>query len=90
MFKKVNVNVKISHTWEESEAQTLKAFFCSLTTHKNKICSLTTPINNPQKQNFEKMKKVSGDVIILHVCTKNHDHVVYASWDMECGRHNFL
>ena len=48
------------------------------------------PINNPQKQNFEKMKKVSGDVIILHVCTKNHDHVVYASWDMECGRHNFL
>ena len=43
------------------------------------------PINNPKKQNFEKMKKVSGDVIILHVCTKNHDHVVYASWDIECG-----
>ena len=29
-----------------------------------------TPLEN---QNFEKMKKASGDVIILHMCTKNHD-----------------
>ena len=34
--------------------------------------------NNPQYQNFEKVKKPSGDVIILHMCTKNHDHIIYA------------
>ena len=30
-------------------------------------------------QNFEKMKKTSGDIIILHKCTKNHDHMLYCS-----------
>ena len=24
------------------------------------------------------------------MCTKNYDHMIYASWDMECHRHNFL
>ena len=35
------------------------------------------------------MTKTSGDVIILHMCTKNHDHMMYASGDMECDRHIF-
>ena len=45
---------------------------------------------NPQNQNqsFEKLKKASGDVIILDMCTKLHDHMMYASWDMECNMHN--
>ena len=37
------------------------------------------PSNNPENQNFEKMKKAPGDVIILHTCTKNHDHMTYVS-----------
>ena len=36
------------------------------------------------------MKKLAGDIIILHMCTKNHNHMVYGSWDMECNRENFL
>ena len=44
------------------------------------------PPDNPENQNFEKMKKASGDVITLHMCTKNHNHMMYASWDMECNR----
>ena len=36
------------------------------------------------------MSKASGDVIILHMCTKNHNHTMHASWDMEYDRHNFL
>ena len=36
------------------------------------------PINNPKNRNFEKMKKTHGD-IILHKCTKNHDHMLYCS-----------
>ena len=55
-------------------------FFCPFI-----VCS-----NNPENQNFEKMKKASGDAISLHMCTKNHDHMMYASWDMECDKHNFL
>ena len=39
------------------------------------------PPNNPKNQNFEKMKKTPGD-IILYKCTKNHDHMLYCSWDM--------
>ena len=28
-------------------------------------------------KNFEKLKKTSGDIIILQKCTKNHDHMCY-------------
>ena len=34
------------------------------------------------------MKKTPGDNIILHKCTKNHDLMLYCSWDMVCGRCN--
>ena len=39
---------------------------------------------NPENQNFEKMKKASGDVIILNLCNKKHNHMMYAYSDMEC------
>ena len=29
-----------------------------------------------------------GDIIILHKCTKNHDHMLYCSWDMAHDRCN--
>ena len=50
------------------------------------------PSKNQENQNAikkKKMEKVSGDVIILHMCTKNHNYM-HASWDMEYDRHNFL
>ena len=28
------------------------------------------------------MKKTPGDIIILHKCTKNNDHMLYCSWNM--------
>ena len=34
------------------------------------------PPNNPENQNFEKMKKKPGDIINLHKCTKNHYHML--------------
>ena len=36
------------------------------------------------KKKFKKIKKkkMPGDTIILHKCTKNHDHLLYCSWDM--------
>ena len=61
------------------------------------------PPNNPENQNFEKMKKTfgnitilnmstinenPGNIIILHKCTKTHDHMLYCSWDMMHDRCN--
>ena len=36
------------------------------------------------------MKQNPGDIIILHVCTINENHMMYGSWDMQCDRQNFL
>ena len=33
---------------------------------------------------------MTGDIIILHFCTTNDDHVMYGSWDIEYNRQNFL
>ena len=48
------------------------------------------PTNNLQNQNFEKNEKTPGDIIVLHKCTINDNHMMYDSWDMECDRQNFL
>ena len=32
-----------------------------------------------KNQNFEKFKKISGDIIILEMCTKTQDHMMYVS-----------
>ena len=36
------------------------------------------------------MKKIPGDIIILHKCTKNYDQMMYSSWDMVCDRCNYF
>ena len=42
----------------------------------------------PQKSKFWKMKKFTGDIMVLHMCSKNH--MMYSSWDTEWDRQNFL
>ena len=39
-----------------------------------------------KNQNFQKKKKISGDIIILLLCTTNDGHMMYGSWDAECDR----
>ena len=46
--------------------------------------------NNPKKQKFEKMKKAPGDIIILHKCTINDNHMMYGSWDTKFYKQNFF
>ena len=36
-----------------------------------------------KNQNSEKMQKIAGDIIILHMFTKNHDHMMQSCSDME-------
>ena len=39
---------------------------------------LFCPSNNPEKQNFERLKNLPGD-IILQVCTINNNHIMHGS-----------
>ena len=36
------------------------------------------------------LKKAPGDIIILHICTINDNHMMYGSWDIKHDRLNFL
>ena len=36
------------------------------------------------------MKKALGDIIILHMCTINDNHLMYSSWNMEGDGQNLL
>ena len=36
------------------------------------------------------MKKFAGDIIILHMCTKNHNPMMYGSWDTEWDTEFFV
>ena len=47
------------------------------------------PPNIPKNETFEKWKKKQGDIIILHLCTTNDDHM-YGSWDIKHDRDHFL
>ena len=42
-------------------------------------------LKSPKSQTSGKMKKIE-DVIILHICTKNHNHMRYSYWDTEWKR----
>ena len=42
--------------------------------------------NNPENQNFEKMKKTPEDIIILNMSTINENHMMYDFKDMKCTR----
>ena len=37
------------------------------------------PLNNPKNQNLEKIKKTPRDIIILHLCTTNSNHMIDGS-----------
>ena len=44
-------------------------------------------LKNLKNQNFEKNEKdLLGDIMILHMCTKSHNHIKYSSCDTELDR----
>ena len=50
----------------------------------------TSPLTTQKTKILKKWKKASGDVIILNLCNKKHNHMMYAYSDMECNRHSSL
>ena len=49
---------------------------------------LTAQKMNISKNEKKTFQKTPGDMISLHKCIKNHDHMLYCSWDMEYVRCN--
>ena len=57
------------------------------------ILNLFSPVYSPynlKNHNFEKIKQTARDYIILHMCNRNENHVMYDSWDLEHDRVNYL
>ena len=46
------------------------------------------PHSQTKKSKLWKYEKTPGDIIILQKSTKNHDHMLYSSWDIACDRCN--
>ena len=65
-------------------SSTTDRIFC----HFRLFFALLSP-SSPKNENFKTMKKIIGDIIILHKCTKNHNHMLYCSWYMVCDRSNW-
>ena len=38
-----------------------------------------SPPDNQEDQKFEKLKKIPGDIMILHMCTINDNHMMHCS-----------
>ena len=49
-----------------------------------------TPFNNLKNEKKCKKKKKPGDIIILHKCVINGNHMMYGSWDMKHDGQNFF
>ena len=72
----LNDNHMMHGSWDmECDRQNFLSF-------RTDFCPFTPPMD-PENQNFENMKIVPGDIIILHMCTINDSHMIYGSWGME-------
>ena len=85
----INIMIRFgikSHTWEEWGAQLkylLDIYWWTWKTNwsgtkKNKIILIFTMLHF-----FKKQRKTLGNIIILHLCTKNLDDMIYGSWGKE-------
>ena len=65
--------MKITHMWRRWGAHL-----------RISLCHLLMNFEKHKKSDFWKNEKtLTGDLIILHICTKNHNHMRYSSWDTE-------
>ena len=57
--------------------------------HSGPFFSLFTHITTQKIKIFKKMKKLPGDIITLHRCNINDNHIINGSWDTKQDRKNF-
>ena len=83
-----NDMMMVSEIWSATEFFSHFGLFFALLTFLHLLPPMLP--NNLENQNFEKMKKMPGDIIILHMCTINENHLMYGSSDVKPERQNFL
>ena len=49
-----------------------------------------TPLTTRKIKKMKKIEKTQVDIIILHMCFINDNHIMYGSWDMEHNGYNVL
>ena len=78
----INDNYMMYVSWDtEHDGQNFLSF-------RNIFCPFT-PVTT-QKIKIWKYEKIPRDIILLHMCTINDNHMMYVSWDMELDGQNFL
>ena len=78
----INNNHIMYHFWDmKRDGQKFLSFWT--------IFSLLPPLMT-QKIKILKKWKWYLDMSSSYTCIRNHNHMMYASWDMECDRQNFL
>ena len=76
--------------WYDLQLYRYRVWQTKISIYGSFFTPLPPPSKNQKNQNFEKIKKIASDIIILCMCTKTHNHMRYASWDTEWDRHNFF
>ena len=77
-MKKIAGNSYFTYVYEKS--QSYDVWFLRYRVRQTKFCHFGQFLhfyNDPKNQNFEKMEKTTGDIIILHMCTINDNHIMY-------------
>ena len=58
--------------------------------HFGQLFALLPPLATQKIKILKKMEKLPGDIIILHRCNINDNHIMYGSWDTKRIRQTFL
>ena len=58
--------------------------------HCGPFFALLLPLTTRKIKIWKKWKKTPGDIIILHMCTTDDNHMMNGSWDMEYDGQNVL
>ena len=82
----------LHHKWESYDVSFLRywvwrtKFFVIL----DHFLPFYPPLTTQKIKILKKMKKTPEDIIILHKCTINDNHMMYGSWDIKHDGQNFL
>ena len=86
-WKKTPRDIIILHLSTTNDNHIMYGFWDMKFIRQNLFSFWTTFCPFTEKSKFWKRKP--GDIISLHVCTTNDNHMVYGSLDIRCNRQNF-
>ena len=93
--KKMPGDISLLHTWDINEDHMIYGYWNRRCDRQNFFAILVHflpfhPLTTWKIKTFEKLKKTTGCIIILHMYTSNGNHMMYGSWDMDHNGQNVL